>query len=88
MGSTMCKGGSLQYTLQFDQIKLPKTPRLELYKQLHNVTKFTRITRYTNQLQDIQKRLSNHTLGPSMPQVTLTPLGLPSLASNHKSNQG
>jgi hypothetical protein len=30
----------------------------------------------------------NHTLGPSMPQVALTPLGLPSLASNHKSTQG
>ena len=25
---------------------------------------------------------------PSMPQVALTPLGLPSLASNHKSTQG
>jgi hypothetical protein len=41
MGSTKCKGGSLQDVLQLNQI---------------------------------------HTLGPSMPQVAFTPLGLPSLA--------
>ena len=30
------------------------------------------------------KRYTNHTLGPSMPQVAFTPLGLPSLATNHE----
>ena len=34
MGSTMCKGGSLQYTLQLHEIKLPKTPQLELLTRL------------------------------------------------------
>ena len=32
----------------------------------------------------IYKRYTNHTLGPSMPQVALTPPGLPSLATNHE----
>jgi hypothetical protein len=82
----MCKGGSLQYTLQLNQTT--QTPKLELYKCLYNVTKLTRASKYTNQVQDIQKRYSNHTLGPNMPQVALTPPGLPSLASNHKSTQG
>jgi hypothetical protein len=30
----------------------------------------------------------NVSRGPSMPQVALTPLGLPSLATNHNSTQG
>jgi hypothetical protein len=38
-------------------------------------------------VQDVQD-INNYTLGPSMPQVALTPLGLPSLATNHKSTQG
>jgi hypothetical protein len=33
----------------------------------------------------INKRYTNHTLGPSMPQVALTLLGPPSLASTHLS---
>ena len=43
-------------------------------------------SRYTRYEQVIER---NHTLGPSMPQVALTLLGPPSLAStNHKSTQG
>ena len=53
----------------------------QCYKVYKNYKIYKSITRYT-------KRLSDHTLGPSMPQVALTPLGLPSLASNHKSTQG
>jgi hypothetical protein len=82
----MCKGGSLQETLQFNQIKLPQTPRLELLQvytsyNTRDIQRYTIDTRYTR-----DKRI--HTLGPSMPQVALTPLGLPSLASNHSSTQG
>ena len=39
MGSTMCKGGSLQYTLQFNQVKLPKPHKIRItYKiiQVYN----------------------------------------------------
>ena len=80
MGSTMCKGGSLQTSLQLNQNKLPKPQGLELITRLYNVTTM----RYTT-IQDIQrykiyKRERFHTLGPSMPQVAITPLGLPSLA--------
>ena len=89
MGSTMCKGGSLQYTLQFNQIKLPKPHKIRItYKIIQCYKVIQRCTIDTNQLQEVQERLSNHTLGPSMPQVALTPLGLPSLASNHKNTQG
>ena len=84
MGSTMCKGGSLQEVLQFNQIKLPKP-------QDKNYTNDYTMLQRLQKLQDIQikykiyKILTNHTLGPSMPQVALTPLGLPSLASTHSS---
>ena len=81
MGSTRCKGVSLQYTLHFNQIQLPKPQGLEL---LTNDYTMLQIMRYTT-IQDIQrykiyKRERFHTLGPSMPQVAFTPLGLPSLA--------
>jgi hypothetical protein len=42
MGSTMCKGGSLQQVLQLNQIKLPKPQRLELLTRLE-LYKFTTI---------------------------------------------
>jgi hypothetical protein len=74
-------------TLQLNQ-KLPKPHKLELLTRLYNLQKYTKMYNRYKSIQDIQERLSNHTLGPSMPQVALTPLGLPSLASNHKSTQG
>jgi hypothetical protein len=40
-------------------------------------------TRYTN-LKDIKENVNNSHPKPSMSQVALTPLGLPSLATNHK----
>jgi hypothetical protein len=85
MGSTMCKGGSLQYTLQLNQ--LPKPQRLELLTNDYTMLQ-QRYTTDIQSIQDIQEILSSHTLGPSMPQVALTPLGLPSLATNHESTQG
>jgi hypothetical protein len=65
--------------LQLNQ--LPKPQRLEL---LTNDYTMLQTMRYTT-IQDIQrykiyKRERFHTLGPSMPQVAFTPLGLPSLA--------
>jgi len=72
------------------QTKLPQTKIktiqkngsvLQVYKTDRLVTKMHQVdTRYTN-LQDIQEIQTIHTLGPSMPQVALTPLGLPSLAN-------
>jgi hypothetical protein len=78
MGSTKCKGGSLQDVLQLNQNQLPKPQRItytviQCYNnEIYNNTRYTKI-------QDIQDRRF-HTLGPSMPQVAVTPLGLPSLA--------
>jgi hypothetical protein len=48
MGSTMCKGGSLQEVLQLNQIKLPKPHRLELLT--NDYTSLQQIQR----LQDVQ----------------------------------
>ena len=45
MGSTMCKGVSLQDVLQLNQTKTPKTPQLELLTQIIQVTTM-RYTRY------------------------------------------
>jgi hypothetical protein len=39
MGSTMCKGGSLQEVLQFNQIKLPKTPKIRITYKIVQVYK-------------------------------------------------
>ena len=50
MGSTRCKGVSLQDFLQLNQIKTPKPQRLELLTKLYNVQQM----RYTT-IQDIQK---------------------------------
>jgi hypothetical protein len=82
MGSTMCKGGSLQTSLQLNQIY--PNPKIRITYKLY---KFTTIEIYKDiqWIQDIQERYTNHTLGPSMPQVAFTPLGLPSLASTHSS---
>jgi hypothetical protein len=64
--------------------KLPKPQsiRIRFYKiiQVYN----NEIYKDIQQIQDIQEIQRFHTLGPSMPQVALTPLGLPSLASNHE----
>jgi hypothetical protein len=75
MGSTKCKGGSLQDVLQLNQNQLPKPQRIT----------YTVIQCYNNEIynryKDIQDtREKDYTLGPSMPQVAFTPLGLPSLA--------
>jgi hypothetical protein len=87
MGSTMFEGWFVTISLQLNQIKLPKPQRLEVIYKLYKV--YTTYTRYTNDIQYIQDiQMYVHTLGPSMPQVALTPLGLPSLASNHSSTQG
>jgi hypothetical protein len=62
----------------------------QVYKIDRLVTNTHQIdTRYTK-VQDVQemKDTSNSHHRPSMPQVALTPLGLPSLAINHKSTQG
>ena len=75
MGSTKCKGVSLQDVLQLNRNKLPKPQGFELLtrvikdttNEIYNNTRYTKIERF-------------HTLGPSMPQVAVTPLGLPSLA--------
>jgi hypothetical protein len=83
MGSTMCKGVSLQEVLQLNQIKLPKPQRLELLTRLYKLQQMRYTTIYN--IHKIYKRYRIHTLGPSMPQVALTPLGLPSLASTHSS---
>jgi hypothetical protein len=86
MGSTMCKGGSLQQVYNLIKSNYPN-PKIRIIQRLYKFTTNeiykddTIDTRYTR-----DKRF--HTLGPSMPQVALTPLGLPSLASNHKSTQG
>jgi hypothetical protein len=85
MGSTMFKGVSLQYTLQLNQTtqspKLRNTYKMfiQVYKNDHIQQIYNRY-KITNQIQDIQEIERNHTLGPSMPQVAFTPLGLPSLA--------
>ena len=70
MGSTMFKGVSLQQILQLDQVtQTPQENYLQDYTILQQIT-----------IQDIQRIQRFQTLGPSMPQVALTPLGLPSLA--------
>jgi hypothetical protein len=59
MGSTMCKGGSLQEVLQFNQIKLPKPQRLDTndYTMLQSLQELQDIqrsnTRYTRYEQEI-----------------------------------
>jgi hypothetical protein len=86
MGSTMCKGGSLQQVLQFKSNYPNPTIRIT-YKIIQVTTKYKRY-KDIQVIYKITKEITNHTLGPSMPQVALTPLGLPSLATNHKSTQG
>ena len=83
MGSTMCKGVSLQDVLQLNQTKTPKPQRLKLLTRVIQVTT-NEIYNNIQYTQDIQK-IRIHTLGPSMPQVALTLLGPPSLASTHSS---
>ena len=92
MGSTMFQGYSLQQVLQLKSMnKLPKPQGLELITKLYNVTTSIIDTRIYNEykiykkIQWFQERYANYTLGPSMPQVAFTPLGLPSLASTHSS---
>ena len=51
----------------------------------YNKMRYTRIIHHIQDIQIKYKVERNHTLGPSMPQVAFTPLGLPSLASNHSS---
>jgi hypothetical protein len=72
-----------KFTIKSNQTT--QTPKIRVIQRLYKVYNKDEIY---NQIQDIQEILTNHTLGPSMPQVALTPLGLPSLASNHKSTQG
>jgi hypothetical protein len=48
MGSTMCKGGSLQQVLQFKSKQTTQTPRLELITRLYNVTTIMRDTKIYN----------------------------------------
>jgi hypothetical protein len=71
-----------KFTIKSNQTT--QTPKIRItYKIIQVTTK-----RYKDTIiQDIQDRI-NHTLGPSMPQVALTLLGLPSLASTHSSTQG
>ena len=69
MGSTKCKGGSLQDVLQLNQNQLPKPQRIT----------YTVIQCYNNEIYN-NTRYTDYTLGPSMPQVAFTPLGLPLLA--------
>ena len=83
MGSTMCKGVSLQDVLQLNQTETPKPQRLKLLTRVIQVTT-NEIYNNIQYTQNIQK-IMIHTLGPSMPQVAFTPLGLPSLASTHSS---
>jgi hypothetical protein len=58
-------------------------PKIRITYKIIQVTTNTRDTKIYNKYK-IYKRYTNHTLGPSMPQVALTPLGLPSLATNHE----
>jgi hypothetical protein len=53
----------------------------KIYQYTSNRYKIHKFTRY-------QRNVNNSHPKPSMPQVALTPLGLPSLATNHKSTQG
>ena len=49
----MCKGGSLQYTLQFNQIKLPKPHKIRVIQmiiQIYNNMRYTINTRYTRDI--------------------------------------
>ena len=48
MGSTMCKGGSLQCVFQLNQNQLPKPQGLELITRLYNVTTIMRDTKIYN----------------------------------------
>jgi hypothetical protein len=48
MGSTMCKGGSLQYTLQLNQKQTTQTPKIKNYLQDYTSLQQMRYTRYTN----------------------------------------
>ena len=79
-------GGSITKRITINSKPNYPKPRLELL----NVRKFTSY-QYTSSRYKIYKcaRYTKdrtiHTLGPSMPQVALTPLGLPSLATNHSS---
>jgi hypothetical protein len=55
-----------------------------LVTNIHQIdTRYTKVARCTR-----NERYNNSHHRPSMPQVALTPLGLPSLAINHKSTQG
>jgi hypothetical protein len=54
MGSTMCKGVSLQEVLQLNQTKLPKPQRLELLTRLYKLQQMRYTTIYN--IQDIQER--------------------------------
>jgi hypothetical protein len=73
MGSTMCKGVSLQDVLQLNQTKTPKTPQLELLTRIIQVTTMRYTTIYN--IHKIFKRYKNYKRKISHPRAKHAPSG-------------
>jgi hypothetical protein len=63
MGSTMFEGGSITKCLQIDQVKLPQTKIINIYKRILEITSYYQDTTMYKDTRGV----SVHNL-PSMPQ--------------------